>query len=180
MSQEESKKINPELFANFDPNAETTFGNIEIAIEGWKKLPEADKNNTSEQTNLVRTIMDKLPAVKNALENLYRERLKESTEEMNGSTITSAFETIQSFLTHQNNLKNIDDTIKERSDIMHAAAEKNASKKGIWKIGQNHVNDINRDHPSQSYNLVEQSAFDKLVKNYKAIKESQQNNNSTN
>lgn len=180
MNPEESKKINPELFANFDTHAETAFGSIDTAIESWGKLPEADKNNTSEQTNLVRKIIDQLPKVKSAFENLYRESLKQSTEEMNGSTITSAFETIQSFLTHQGNLKSIDDTVKERSHIMHEAAEKNASTKGIWKIGQNHVNDIKRDHPSQSYNLVEQSAFDKLVQQYKDIKEKQQNNNSTN
>ena len=48
---------------------------------------------------------------------------------------------------------------KNRSDVMHEAAKSNFTKKGVWKIGESHRNDI-KDKTDINYNLVSKDDFD--------------------
>ncbi len=54
---------------------------------------------------------------------------------------------------------------KRRSELMHKAANERSDKdeRGVWKIGETHVKDIQEQHPNpndRKYNLVNQQDFD--------------------
>jgi hypothetical protein len=67
------------------------------------------------------------------------------------------------------NLLQKDYADKGRSRVMHEAAQTHQDTKGVWKIGQSHVDDIVKDiqesDPPQ-YNLVTEDEFEEIGKNY--------------
>lgn len=51
------------------------------------------------------------------------------------------------------------DLSKERSRLMHAAAERGSAQRGIWKVGDHHASHM-RDFAPRRYNLVSKDEFD--------------------
>ncbi len=53
-----------------------------------------------------------------------------------------------------------EDVSRQRSSAMHRAANKFQRKKGIWKIGQAHVDHIKEEQEAPRYNLLSKTEFD--------------------
>ena len=65
---------------------------------------------------------------------------------------------------------------KLRSEHMHQAANNSYKTKGVWKIGDYHVEDIKSSHGTSKvfkikYNLVTASEFYDALENYKACRD---------
>ena len=62
------------------------------------------------------------------------------------------------------NLDQDSDGVRQlRSEFMHQAARKNRRTKGVWKIGELHVRDIEDNHQEEvNYNLMRQEEFNEL------------------
>ncbi len=63
---------------------------------------------------------------------------------------------------------------KQRSELMQRAANNRFYEKGVWKIGENHVQDIKKQHPyekdGQNYNLVTREDFNIGLKQWNSSK----------
>lgn len=76
-------------------------------------------------------------------------------KELNYEQITQANEEIQAFV-HDNGIldESFEDVQLTRSSVMMEAANRSYETKGIWKVGQNHIEDINELTGEKKFNIV--------------------------
>ncbi len=65
-----------------------------------------------------------------------------------------------------------EDISRDRSDTMHIAANNQWNTKGVWKIGEQHVQDLKRKYSEDiKYNLVTQDEFENHFSKYLKLKD---------
>jgi hypothetical protein len=118
---------------------------------GYAKLMKQDFQmlNTQQQQQLknVETTVEELISL---IET--NNEPEENPEVLKG--MKKKIEALEKMIDHTN--PSLDD---QRSKAMHEAAQKGKDKKGVWKIGQAHVDDIRRMRLVTEYNLVDSSVF---------------------
>ena len=148
------------------PTAEKQWDTIKgIAYPG-----ELNDEDLEIRDDFLQKHMDQLDELKQAYEFI-RTNEKKSIKELDKLVYNRHLIAINRFIDDLNeNTITIAAATKLRSKYMHKAAEDRASEIGVWKIGQEHIDNIlavlEKDGEKPSYNLLTKDEFDTLIEQY--------------
>lgn len=158
---------------------EPIFELIPVAEKQWDALNgiaypgELNDEDLEIRDDFLQNHMDQLDELKNAYEFI-RANEKKPIKELDKLVYNRHMIAINRFIDDLNqNTVTIAAATRLRSKYMHKAAEDRAGEIGVWKIGQEHIDNIlavlEEDGEQPSYNLLTKDEFDTLMEQSSSI-----------